>query len=204
MNQIIGTKPWIRIIESSLLGLMGLALIIWPGNVFSYIGLVLGLFLIVYGGLYLLMEFFSKHFHDRLVGFIVAGAYLAIGIVLVSIPKEVVQTIVGLLIGILILAQGLSTTAQAIYERRFGDSWLLKLVVGLVVTFIGAFSIFNAQESSEVFLILIGGVLVFIAISQVFSTLFLIDRLKPTRERKARKSNPKIIDAEIIDEKKED
>ncbi len=203
MNQIIATKPWIRLIESSLIGLMGIALIIWPGLIFGYIGLVLGIFLIFYGGLYLFLEFFSKHFHDKLIGFIVAGAYLAIGVVLVLIPKDVVQTIVGLLIGILILAQGLVTTAQAIYERRFGDSWLLKVVVGGVVTLIGIVAIFNAQESSEVFLILIGGVLVFISISQIFATLFLLNRVRPDRPKKTKKQNSKIIDAEIIEEKKE-
>lgn len=202
MNQIVAPKRWIRILESVLLGLMGIALIIWPGQIYGYIGLVLGIFLIVYGGLYLLIEFFAKHFRDTLIGFIVAGAYLAIGIALVSIPKEVIQTIIGFLIGILILAQGLSTTAQAIYERRSGDYWLLKLMVGIVISFVGVFAIINARESSEVFLIIIGGVLVFMSISQLFATLFLLktSREKTTKRSPAQPSN--IIDAEVLGETK--
>lgn len=203
MNRIAAPKRWIRILESAFLGLMGIVLIIWPGQIYGYIGLILGLFLIVYGGLYLFIEFFNKHFRDTLVGIIVAGSYLAIGIALVSIPKEIVQTIVGFLIGILILAQGLSTIAQAIYERRFGDYWVLKLIVGIIITLVGIFGTINARESSEVFLIIIGAVLVFMSISQIFSTLFLLKRV-PFEEKPRKKKNPDIIDAEIIEEKKDD
>ncbi len=202
MNRIAAPKRWIRILESAFLGLMGIVLIIWPGQIYGYIGLILGLFLIVYGGLYLFIEFFNKHFRDTLVGIIVAGSYLAIGIALVSIPKEIVQTIVGFLIGILILAQGLSTIAQAIYERRFGDYWVLKLIVGIIITLVGIFGTINARESSEVFLIIIGAVLVFMSISQIFSTLFLLKRV-PFEEKPRKKKNPDIIDAEIIEEKKD-
>ncbi len=202
MNRIIAPKRWIRILESVILGLMGLVLIIWPGQIYGYVGLVLGIFLILYGGVYLFIEFFNKHFRDTLVGIIVAGSYLAIGIALVSIPKDIVQTIVGFLIGILILAQGLSTIAQAIYERRFRDYWVLKLIVGIVIFGIGVMGVINARESSEVFLILIGGVLIFMAISQIFSTLFLL-RNEPRQEKTRNKKNPDIIDAEIIEEKKE-
>lgn len=202
MNRIAAPKRWIRILESVFLGLMGVVLIIWPGQIYGYIGLILGLFLIVYGGLYLFIEFFNKHFRDTLVGIIVAGSYLAIGIALVSIPKEIVQTIVGFLIGILILAQGLSTIAQAVYERRFGDYWVLKLIVGIIITLVGIFGTINARESSEVFLIIIGAVLVFMSISQIFSTLFLLKRV-PFQEKPRKKKNPDVIDAEIIEEKKE-
>ncbi len=202
MNRIAAPKRWIRILESAFLGLMGIVLIIWPGQIYGYIGLILGLFLIVYGGLYLFIEFFNKHFRDTLVGIIVAGSYLAIGIALVSIPKEIVQTIVGFLIGILILAQGLSTIAQAIYERRFGDYWVLKLIVGIIITLVGIFGTINARESSEVFLIIIGAVLVFMSISQIFSTLFLLKRV-PFEEKPRKKKNPDVIDAEIIEEKKD-
>lgn len=202
MNRIIAPKRWIRILESVVLGLMGVVLIIWPGQIYAYIGLVLGIFLILYGGLYLFIEFFNKHFRDTLVGIIVAGSYLAIGIALVSIPKEIVQTIVGFLISILILAQGLSTIAQAVYERRFRDYWVLKLIVGIFILGVGVLGVVNARESSEVFLILIGGVLVFMSISQLFSTLFLL-RNEPRKDKERKKNNPDIIDAEIIDEKKE-
>jgi hypothetical protein len=53
-----------------------------------------------------------------------------------------------------------------------------------------------------VFLILIGGVLVFMAISQLFSTHFLL-RNEPRPDKERKKSKPDIIDAEVIDEKKE-
>ena len=201
MRELFKTWKWTRVGEAILLFLIGLAFIIWPESILNYMGLILGIFLIVYGGLYIIFEIIKRHYRSSIVGLILGIAYLLVGIVLISIKPTLLQEIAGKIVAILILAEGLSTVAQAIYENGDNNYWILKLVVGIITTMIGIFVMVNTLESASILIIIIGAVLVYIAITQLVNLLVLSRKDKKPALKKPKSG--KIIDAEVVDHRDE-
>jgi len=200
MKSYIRSWKWTRIAGALLLFLIGLSFIITPNLVAQYMALILGIFLIALGVLSVLFEVFKRKYRLSIIGLILGGAYLAIGIALVSIPTAILTNIVGIIVAILICAEGISTIAQAVYESGDSRYWPLKLIVGLITTGVGVFVMFHTSESTDILLIIIGAILIYIALSQLVTFIFLSGNEK----KRVTKPNSKIIEAEVVETKVEE
>lgn len=200
MKNIFKTWKWTRIAGALLLFLIGLSFIVTPHLVAEYMALILGIFLILFGILSLLFEIFRRKYRLSIIGLILGCAYLAIGIALVSIPTAILTNIVGIIVAILICAEGISTIAQAVYESGDSRFWPLKLIVGLITTGVGIFVIFHTAESTDILLIIIGAILIYIALSQLVTLLFL----SGSEKKPLKKPTGKIVEAVVVETKVEE
>jgi|GEM_PF-2306214 len=197
MKNYIKSWRWTRIAGAVLLFLIGLSFIIAPNLVAQYMALILGVFLIAIGALSVLFEIFKKKYRLSIIGLILGCAYFAIGVALVSIPTTILTSIVGIIVAILICAEGISTIAQAVYESGDSRYWPLKLIVGLITTGVGIFVMFHTSESTDILLIIIGSILIYIALSQLITIIFLSGNEK----KRVKKAKSQVIEAEVIETK---
>lgn len=121
------------ILISILLCALGVVLLIYPEVSLSVLTCVIGVLLICYG-IFKLIGYFSKDLFRLAFQFDLAFGLLMIaaGILLLARPQRMV-TLLGFLIGILVLTDGLFKIQTALDARRFGlRTWWLILTLAVL------------------------------------------------------------------------
>ena len=145
------------IVLSVALFLMGLFLLIFPKTVGNVFANVLGISMILFGVIKVI-GYFSKDL------FRLAFQYdLAFGILVILIGVATIRRPDGLLeflcmvVGVLILADGLFKIQMSMDAREFGiHKWWLILSLAVIAGVFGALLLFNPQEGSLVIMRLVG------------------------------------------------
>ena len=167
------------IVLSAVLFLMGLFLLIFPKTVGSVFADVLGIAMILFG-IIKVIGYFSKDLFRLAFQYDLAFGVLItlLGIATMARPDGLLEFLC-MVIGILILADGLFKIQMSMDARQFGiHKWWLILSFAVIAGTIGAFLLFNPSEGSLVIMRLIGVALMSEGIMNLATVLTTVKIIK--------------------------
>ena len=169
---------------------LGVALLLVPDVFLKMACYVIGALLIAWGVLGILgcVQDRTVRLGTLLVSVLAAGT----GIFVIGQP-ETISSILPIVVGLILLLDGLMNVRHGIGLRRFGDSaGVAVLVMGVITVAFGAVILFNPYSTAEWTLRIIGVGLVYSGLSD-FVIIFRMNRANKTYQ------NQKIIDVEARD-----
>lgn len=176
---------------------IGAVLLIYPDMFLQVACYVLGALFIAYGVLGVLG---CVRAHIMSMGtLIISIAAAAVGIFVITQPRTI-GSILPIIIGLILLLDGLVNLRHGLGLRRFGDaSWKSVVVLGVITVAFGAIILLNPYSTATVTFRLIGIALVYNGLSDVI-ILFRMNKASKVYE------NQKIIDVEArpVDDDEED
>ena len=145
------------IVLSAVLFLLGLFLLIFPRTVGNVFADVLGIAMILFG-IIKIIGYFSKDLFRLAFQYDLAfGTLIALLGVAVMIRPDGLLEFLCMVIGILILSDGLFKIQMAMDARQFGiNKWWLILSFAVIAGIFGALLVFNPTEGSLVIMRLVG------------------------------------------------
>lgn len=166
---------------------LGIALLLFPDMFLKIACYVIGALLIAWGVLGVLgcLRDHVARVGTILISVIAAGT----GIFVISQPKTI-SSILPIVVGLILLIDGIVNVRHGIGLRRFGDpSGTSVLVLGIITVVFGAVILMNPYSTVELTFRLIGIALVYSGLSDLI-IIFRMNRANKTYE------NQKIIDVE--------
>lgn len=145
------------IVLSVLLILAGIVLIVHPAFSISVIGIVTGIFMIVFG-IFKLVGYFSKDLFRLAFQYDLAFGILLIALgAIVLLKPESVMNFICIAMGISVLADGLFKIQIAADSRRFGiRGWWLILTAAIAAGLVGLVLVFRPSGSTQVLTVIFG------------------------------------------------
>lgn len=142
------------LLPSLVLMLVGLVFILIPGIVFSALGYIVGGALLLFGGMQVVTSLAA---HGALGFSGVTGVVLAVfGVIVLCFQKTILELIF-IVIGILILLDGLAKLLSALAAKAVGQrDWLFLLVWAILVMGFGILILANPFQSSNAVVIFLG------------------------------------------------
>lgn len=180
---------YIKLGVAFVLIIFGVTLMIWPTVLYGVITYVLGGALII-SGLLSIHEFFisSAWTSPRYYPLIGGVALIISGLALLIIPVAWIQLGLGLIVAIGLLVIGLATIGRGLLERGITDSWIIRLLIG-VIMLLGSLLVFSRlNETSDMLAFILGGVTIYVGFSQLLGTILI---------RPNAKTDPNHIDIDL-------
>lgn len=171
------------ILISCLLCLMGILFIVKPNFSTSFIGILCGIVLIVFG-LVKLIGYFSRDLYRLAFQYDLAFGILliALGIMILAHPKSLMNFIC-ITLGLSILADGLFKIQISVESRRFGiHNWWIILILAVITGIMGLLLMFHPSQSGYVLTMLLGVSLVvegILNLGTVLATVKIIKHQRP-------------------------
>ena len=175
MNGIKNFKNMYSILTICLI-LVGAVLLIAPGIALDVVGIIFGIYMIIYGAVKI-MGYFAKDAYQLAFQFDLAlGIVIAIvGIVFVCRTARVVQ-LLSTCIGIVMLVDATFKIQTSIDSKRFGISrWWLMLILAVIVAAIGILLILMPGETTRLMVRLIG---LNLCMDGILNLVIVIDTVK--------------------------
>lgn len=137
---------------------LGLVLLLFPDFGSSTVAVILAWVLMIGGSAGLLIGVLSwpAFGFGTMIG---SGLVLAAGIYILRHPLSL-ASILGVLLGVLLTAQGLGTLGDALRLRRGGGLWVPGLVLSILTMVFGLILIFSPLTSSRIVMTVVGLVLI--------------------------------------------
>ena len=163
------------IIMSVLFCVIGLVLILVPETVFTWLGRLLGIFVIVFGGIKLVGYFSRDLFRLAFQYDLAFGILLVVlGILTLSHPNDTMGFL-AVILGIPVLADGLFKIQIALDSRRFGiRRWWLILILAVLTCAVGIILVFRPAVGILVMTMLMGVSLLLDGILNLCVALFTV------------------------------
>lgn len=161
---------------------LGLVLLLWPGTTTTVICYAFGTILAVHGLVTIVSFFFSRTagFAFELLLGIVSGA---LG-VLFLVQPQIIISILPIAIGLFIVVDGLVNLKRAFELRRLEYSrWGVTLALSLVSVGLGLLVLFHPYLAAEALVMVIGGVLIYEGVSDLWAIFMLTRLTKELRKR---------------------
>ena len=176
----------------------GLLLIVYPESSRNLIAYVLGIALVVYG-IVSLTTYFVINVKDSLRRNEFSIGIMAITAGLIIIFKQqILLDIIPVLLGLLIIADGIGKLQNAVVAKRIGSSqyftYIVLSAVSIVLGFVVMFFLTGVQLQKTLFVV-IGISLVYCGISAIFVILFIADKFH--KFLKSFEINGRVIEAEV-------
>ena len=165
---------------SILMVLLGILLFIWPGKTLQLAARILGIALLV-GAVVSVISWYREKGKGtaNYMTLVVAILCLAAGLIVLIAPKGVIS-LLPRLVGVFVLVNGVINLIQALSLRKAGtSSWTSSMVMAVLTLLLGAFMVFFAFSAMRVAVMVIGGVLVYNGVSN----LWIESRCKKVREQ---------------------
>ncbi len=158
-----------NVLLSILMAVLGLVLIIWPGQTLAVAGRILGIALLVGAAVSGYTWYRDRNkTSSNYTTLAIAILCLAAGLIVLIAPKGVVA-LLPRLIGVFILVNGVINLAQALELRNVGQSsWTSSLVMAILTILAGAFLVFFASTVVDAVVMVIGAVLVYNGVSNIW------------------------------------
>ncbi len=185
------------IISSAAFCAIGLMLMIHPAFSVSFIGIICGTAMIVFGGVKIFGYFSKDLFRLAFQYDLATGILLLVLGVVVIIKPDRFMNLICISLGITILAEGLFKVQIAIDSKRFGISrWWLIMTMAALAGIHGILLIFRPAASGEILTIILGISLLCEGILNLITVLTAVKIVKNQR--------PDVIEikAEIKDKQK--
>ena len=163
------------IIMSVLFCVIGLVLILVPETVFTWLGRLLGIFVIVFGGIKLVGYFSRDLFRLAFQYDLAFGILLVVlGILTLSHPNDTMGFL-AVILGIPVLADGLFKIQIALDARRFGiRRWWLILILAALTCVVGIVLVFRPAVGILVMTMFMGVSLLLDGILNLCVALFTV------------------------------
>lgn len=166
---------------------LGVLLILFPGISVSAVGVAAGVMLMAFGAVKLI-GYFSKDLYQLAFQFDLAFGVLLIvlGAVILVSPDRAL-TFLCIIMGIVILADGLFKLQSSLDARRFGlKVWALLLVLAICAGVIGTSLLLHPGQSAKALMVLLGVGILFEGVLNLYFALYAVKIL--------RKGQPEIIE----------
>ena len=154
------------LLSSILCILLGVVFIIWKDGVLGVMGSMFAILLIIIGVVYLGSFFLNLVTNgvSVLMGIII----LAVGIWFLIEPSVIVS-LIPIVIGVVLLFHGIRALKETLEAKKYGfSSWGVNLVLALLGIVFGIICIFDAFGVMEKAIMLVGIILVFNGISNIW------------------------------------
>ena len=176
--------------------ILGIVLLVWPGQSTQVVCMVLGIVLGGFGLIQIILYLATKEKTMISHSMMMLGVVLAvIGGWIVLKPETIIKA-VPMIVGILIVIHGLHNAVQAIDLKKMQyDNWWVALLLSLLTVALGVVLICNPFTIVDTVVRIIGAFLVYDGLSD----MWILSRIFKTK-----KNREKIIDTDavIIDEDK--
>ena len=176
--------------------ILGIVLLVWPGQSTQVVCMVLGIVLGGFGLIQIILYLATKEKTMVSHSMMMLGVVLAvIGGWIVLKPETIIKA-VPMIVGILIVIHGLHNTVQAIDLKKMQyDNWWVALLLSLLTVALGVVLICNPFTIVDTVVRIIGAFLVYDGLSD----MWILSRVFKTK-----KNRDKIIDTDavIVDEDK--
>lgn len=182
------------LLSSVLCILLGVVFIIWKDGVIDVMGSVFAIVLIVIGLVYLCSFFLNLVTNgiSVLMGIII----LAVGIWFLIEPSVIVS-LIPVVIGVVLLFHGLRALKETVEAKKFGyGSWGVNLGLALLSIAFGIVCIFNAFSIMEKAVMLVGVILIFNGLSNIWIAATATHAARDYARRNA------AIDVEFVEDSK--
>lgn len=177
-------------VTALICALLGLILLIWPGQTTQIACITVGAVLGIYGVLQIIFYLATKEKTMMSHGMMVFGIVLAvIGGFIVWKPETIMKAI-PMIVGILIIIHGLHNGVQAIDLKKMGYSnWWIALLLAVLTVALGIILVCNPFDALDAVVRLIGIFLLYDGLSD----MWILSRVFKTRRK-----NAKIIDTDAV------
>ncbi len=161
---------------------LGIVLLIEPSGSIQVLTAIVAISLMLIGG-FQIIEYIREKREEKMqsLSLVLGTILLVVGIYLMCNLKSLVIFFTNI-IGIAICIKALFKIQYAINIRDLSDKWLYNLIVGAFSMILGIILIFNPFKSAEVFLRIIGAVLVVSSIAELIETTMIIKSLDDSKE----------------------
>lgn len=171
------------LLSSLLCILLGVVFIVWKDSVIDVMGSMFAILLIAIGAVYLGSFFLNLVTNGLsvLMGIII----LAIGIWFLIQPAVIVS-LIPIVIGVVLLFHGMRALKETMDAKKFGyQPWGVNMVLALVSIVFGIICIFDAFGVMEKAIIVVGIILVFNGLSNIWIALTVSHAAKEFERRNA-------------------
>ena len=182
------------LLSSILCILLGVVFIIWKDGVLGVMGSMFAILLIIIGVVYLGSFFLNL---------VTNGVSVLMGIIILAvgiwffIEPSVIVSLIPIVIGVVLLFHGIRALKETLESKKYGfSSWGVNLVLALLCIVFGIICIFDAFGVMEKAIMLVGIILVFNGISNIW----IAGTATHAAKDYARKNET--VDVEFVDEEK--
>ena len=170
---------------------IGLIMILNPNFVSDAVNYVIGSLVILYGLVYVISIYQKKEYEEYGKFDLLAGVLcISFGLFLI-VHKDVLVSLIPFCLGVIILIDAISGIIRGFTFKKVGvKNWWITLLINVLFLGFAIYIIIMAKDITELFIRIIGGVLVFDAILDLITSIILNKKLKVARE------NIKVIETE--------
>lgn len=169
-----------NIIAQAVLSIaLGVLLAFWPGITVVTIVNLLALYLAVTGIVSLVAYFRTKGDRSGSAGVLASGVLLLALALVVFLFPEAIAGFFSLILGLLLVIGGVVNAVRAMELRRYqGGMWVVALVAGIVIALGGVIIIVNPFETTVMFVLVLGVLLMLKGIADLLISLWLSSAMK--------------------------
>ncbi|MBE6783299.1 MAG: hypothetical protein E7536_04745 [Ruminococcaceae bacterium] len=180
--------------------LLGILLIIFPDIIANVAGYIIGAVLIGFGVTKIISYFRPDGVRTGVFGMVIGIISSLVGIYIISRPDVVANFFVSVF-GVIILINGAVKTRNAMNLKRAGISnWWSALIPGVISLLLGIIFVISPDIAHDIMMRLLGGVLIFEGISDLWTILaFSAQRKKNEKRKNEIEGEYTIIDSEDVD-----
>ena len=186
MRELLKEIKWSLILASLLFLFLGAALLFWPHTSNLILCYIVAVVLTAYG-LFNIVAYFGKE-RGSLIGLIIGVICAAFGIYAIVQPTRI-SDIISIILGVAILVDGAMSLRRDFELRTVGFvRWWIPFALDMLILFLGAIVIFNPGLFAELLLQIIGIILIYESVSDLWS----IHRL-------AKLARAAVVEGDVID-----
>lgn len=182
MNKTARSFEINMIISTILTLILGIILIIAPEESLKLITILIAFILFIIG-IIQVYDYIKKPSEERInsISLILGIILICIGIFL-YIRNEALVKFITSIIGLVVVIKSLFKIQYAFNIKSISKKWIYNLIVGLISLIVGLFLLINPFRSAEIFLKIIGIVLVIGSILELIETYLVLHSLKDSKE----------------------
>lgn len=154
----------------------GFCLLIWADTVMNFVSITLGIIFILYG-LYNFVDYNRSAKVQQNSSSVITGILLIIAGLFLATQTSFIKESISFIVGLFILLISLARLREATLLRTHGIGGYLPTLLSFIGIFAGALCIVGKIIISDVFIQLLGAMLIIFAISNIISSVAL-DKIK--------------------------
>ena len=161
MNRYLNPEDKHGMVLSILMILIGLVLLLWPGQVMTTALTVLGLALLAGGAIAIASWYRGRMGNVNFLTLAEGILMVVAGVLVLAAPKFLIS-IVPVAVGIVVLVNGIINLAQALDQKREGYArWTLSLALAVLTIILGLLVICNPFSTMKMLVMAIGVVILY-------------------------------------------
>ena len=151
---------------------LGIFFVVRPGTTFRVIGNVIAILMLIIGIIHICLYFTKKNFEGIQKNGLVTGIILSIVSIYLLLKPEFLESLVGFIIGFMILLAGVTQLQNAVDLFYFKNkAWPFMLVTAAILIILGIIALVNPFSATETFVEATG---VFVIISAIFKLISIL------------------------------